>query len=87
MWQHLLRDGDSRGHAGENDLVHDALADVAVTEAFLHGTLEIRKSTQGSQVRGGQKKKHRTTFLFLDVVIFHFSCFFFFLRTFSTIGP
>ena len=56
MWQHHLRDGDSRGHAGENDLVHDALADAAVTEAFPCGDAgNSKEHTQGSQVRGGQK--------------------------------
>ena len=83
MWQHLLRDGDSRGHAGENDLVHDALADAAVTEALPCG--DAGNSEEHTRITSTRwTKKHRTTLLFPDAVIFTFP---FFLPTFSTIGP
>ena len=56
MWQHLLRDGDSRGHAGENDLVHDALADAAVTEALpCGGRWKFGRAHKDHKYEVGQK--------------------------------
>ena len=52
MLQHLFRDGDSRGHIDEEDLMHVACADVVFTEALLFGTPGIRQGTKEPQLRG-----------------------------------
>ena len=85
MWQHHLRDGDSRGHAGENDLVHDALADAAVTEAIPCGDAgNSEEHTRITSTRWTKKTPHNTPVpRRSDFSLF---LFFFFLRTFSTIG-